>query len=49
MLEYRIAKIGLVLTGICGILAWITHAWYYELLTFICISITVVGYAYMDK
>lgn len=49
MLEYRIAKIGLVLAGICSLLAWITHAWYYELSTFICIGITVFGYAYMDK
>ena len=49
MLEYRIAKIGLILAGICGVLAWITHAWYYELSAFICIGITVFGYAYMDK
>lgn len=49
MLEYRITKIGLLLAIICGMLAWITHAWYYELFTFIGIITTVFGYAYMDK
>jgi len=48
-MEARLAAIGLIVGIISAVLAWCSHAWYFEVTTFISLCISVFGYAYMDK
>lgn len=48
-METRLAVIGLMVGAISAILAWCSHAWYFEVITIISLCISVFGYAYMDK
>ena len=48
-MEERLAVIGLIVSAISAILAWCSHAWYFEVITLISMCVSVFGYAYMDK
>ena len=48
-MEFRIAASGLLSAVINAMLAWCTHAWYFEVLAFVSICVCIFGYAYMDK
>jgi hypothetical protein len=48
-MEERLAVIGLIVGVISAILAWCSHAWYFEVITLISMCVSVFGYAYMDK
>lgn len=48
-MEARLAVIGMMVSIISAILAWCSHAWYFEVTTVISLCVSVFGYAYMDK
>lgn len=48
-MEFRIAASGLLSAVVNAMLAWWTHAWYFEVLAIVSIGICIFGYAYMDK
>lgn len=48
-MEARLAAIGLMVSVVSAVLAWCSHAWYFEVITLISMCISVFGYAYMDK
>lgn len=47
-MEIRICMIGLIGGIICAVLAWLTHAWYYEVGAILGVLLATFGSAYLD-
>ena len=48
-MEFRVCMIGLISGIVCAMLAWLTHAWYYEVGAILGILLTAFGSAYLDN